>query len=162
MIVSDVHVNICFSSHQWSLPVTPVGGFGQQRHPGVWDDLFVVFALAHCVPVARTTTHRNLLLGDAKETIEKFGPLKAVLGAIPTVYTGHEVRQQAPSQIVPLTNTFQGSVAIEKKIEVLLLHIIGLEESLDSCPSDGAELDRRDKLIKYSMIHHLRSILKPF
>ena len=99
---------IGFSPHQWRLPVTPVWRFGKQGHPGVWDDLFVAFALAHCVPVARTTTHRNLPVRDAKETIEKFGPLKALLGAIPAVYANHEVRQQALSKILPLTKTFSG------------------------------------------------------
>ena len=44
-------------------------------------------------------------------------------------------------------------MAIGKKIEVLLPHIVGLEESLDSCPSDGAELERRDRLIRYAMTH---------
>ena len=78
-------------------------------HPGVWDDLSVAFALAHYVPVARTTSHRNVQLRDTTQAIEKFEPLKAVLEAIPAVYTDHEVRQQTPSQIVPLTKTFSFS-----------------------------------------------------
>ena len=65
----------------------------QQRHPGVHDDPFAAFFLAHYVPVAETS-HRNLPLGDVKEAIEKFGPLRDVLGAIPAVYATHEVCQQ--------------------------------------------------------------------
>ena len=57
------------------------------------------FFLAHHVLVAETS-HRNLPLGDVNEAIEKFGPLRDVLGAIPAVYANHEVCQQPLSQIV--------------------------------------------------------------
>ena len=38
------------------------------------------------------------------------------------------------------------------KIEVLLPHIIALEDFFDSRPSDVAELGRRDRLIQYVTI----------
>ena len=70
-------------------------------------DSFVTFPLAHHVPVAETS-HRNLPLGDVKEGVEKFKPLRIVLGAIPAVYANHEVRRKSPSQIPPLSNKFPG------------------------------------------------------
>ena len=60
-----------------------------------------------------------------------------------------------------ITN-FQESVAIGKKVEVLLPHIVRLEESLDSRPGDVAELERRDILIQYAMIYPPCVILTSF
>ena len=51
---------------------------------------------------------KGILFGDTKEAIGKFGPLRAVLGAIPAVYANREVRRKYPSQIPPLTNKFSG------------------------------------------------------
>ena len=91
-IVSDVYVNTRFSPHQWRVSATPARKVSQQRYPEVRGDPFMACPLAHHVPVAEAT-HRNLPLWDVKEAIEKFGPLRSVLGAIPTVYANHEVRQ---------------------------------------------------------------------
>ena len=47
---------------------------------------------------------------------------------------------------------FKGSAAVGKKIEVLLLHIVVLEELFDSRPSDVAELGCRVRLIRYVVV----------
>ena len=44
----------------------------------------------HHVPVAERT-RKDTVLGDQKGTTQKFGPLKAVLGAVPAVFTNLEV-----------------------------------------------------------------------
>ena len=44
---------------------------------------------------------------------------------------------------------------IKNKIDLLLSHVAGLEECFDSCPSDEAELRRRDGTMLYAMIHIL-------
>lgn len=51
----------------------------------------------------------------------------------------------------------QGSVTIGNKIKVLLLHVVALEECLDSRPGNVAERRRREKLIGYA--HFLPSDL---
>jgi len=86
------------------------------------------------VPVTRTTDE-GTSNGDANETTEKFGPLKVVLGDIPAIYADQE-----------------GFVAVGNTIEVLLSHIVALEERFDSCPSDVAELRCRDELIQYALV----------
>ena len=77
----------------------------QQRRPGVCADITVALALVHHVPVAKRAG-KGTLLGDGEEAIEKFGPLKVVLGAIPAVYANREVRSQPPSRNYPLTKAF--------------------------------------------------------
>ena len=84
-------MNIRFSPRQQRLSVTLVRRSSQRRHPGVCADLFVAFVFTHHVQIAEAT-HRNSLLGDAKEATEKLGPLKVVLSAIPAVYENDEVR----------------------------------------------------------------------
>ena len=65
----------------------------QRRDPGVCADLFFAPALIQRVQIAEIT-HRNAKIGDVQGDMEKFGPLKVVLGAIPAAYANHEVRQQ--------------------------------------------------------------------
>ena len=90
-------MNICFPPRQWRTPVILVERLSQQKLPGVRADLFVVFTLIHRVPVAGTS-HGNPLPRDANEAIEKFRPLKVVLGAIPAAHAIHQVRQQTAFQ----------------------------------------------------------------
>ena len=72
-----------------------IGSAGEEGEPaeasGVRGDPFVMFFLAHHVLVAEMS-HRNLPLRDVKEAMEKFGPLRFVLGAILAVYANHEVQ----------------------------------------------------------------------
>ena len=99
------------------------------------------------------TARKGTLLGNANEAKEKFGPLKVVLGTIPAVYANREVRSKPPSHNSPLTSEFQqGSVAVGNKIEVLLSHIVTLEQFFDSRPGDVAEQRRRDELIRYILV----------
>ena len=105
--VPDGYVNTRFYLRQSGGPITQARKVSQQRHPRVRDDPFVAFFLAHHVPVAEKS-HRNPRLCDVKEAIEKFGPLRDVLGAILAVYADHEVCQQPLSQILPLTNKISG------------------------------------------------------
>ena len=104
------------------------------------------FPLFHSVPVAERG-HTGTSIEDVKEVTEKFGPLKAVLGAIPAIYPNREVRRQQP-QDPTLMGAFQESVAVENKVEVLLSHVVALEECFDSRPGDVTEQRRRDQLIR--------------
>ena len=54
---------------------------------------YLVGSFFHRVPLAESA-HRNMLHGDTKgkKATAKFGPLKAVLEAIPAIYANHEVR----------------------------------------------------------------------
>ena len=79
----------------------------QQRYPEVRGDPFVAFPHVHHFPVAGAID-RNLPPGDVEEAIERFGPLRDVLEAIPTVYASQEVRRKSPSQTPLLTNKFPG------------------------------------------------------
>jgi len=57
---------------------------------------------------------------------------------------------------------FQGSVAVGNMIELLLSHIVVLEERFDSRPSDVAELRRRDELEQYVISPPLDLVLSSF
>lgn len=82
-----------FSPNQLGVPVTlQERRLSQQRYSGVCTGIFVPFALFHRLPAAERT-HGDALLGDATERAGRFSLLKVVLGAIPTVYANHEVRQ---------------------------------------------------------------------
>ena len=118
----------------------------QQRFPVVCYDAILVFAILHRVLFAEGY-YKGTLLEVAGEAAEKFGPLKVVLSSIPPLYANREVRQQSPWDS-PLTNSFQESVAIANKIEILLSDVIDLEKIFDSRPGDVAELGRRCALIK--------------
>ena len=115
--------------------------------------LIFPFPLFHSVPVAERG-HTGTSLEDVKEVTEKFGPLKAVLGAVPAIYANREVRRQQP-QNSTLMNTSQESVAVGNKVEVLLSHVVALEECFDSRPGDVTEQRRRDQLIRYFTCHCL-------
>lgn len=106
--------------------------------------MIVTFALLHRVPVAERARKGTPL--DVKEATGKFGPLKVVLAAIPASCADDEVRQQQP-QDSPLTSEFQGSVAVGNKVEILLSHIVILEESFGPRPGDVVEQMRRNELI---------------
>ena len=41
---------------------------------------------------------------------------------------------------------------MENKIEILLSHVVALEELFDSRPGDVAEQRRRDELIQYAVV----------
>ena len=110
-------------------------------------DIIVVFALFDRLPVTKSV-RRSTSLEDPNKATEKFGPLKVVLGAISAFYANREVSQQHP-QGSPLTDAFQGTVAVGNRIEVLLSHVVVLEESLSSRPGDVAEQRRRNALIQY-------------
>ena len=49
-------------------------------------------------------------------------------------------------------NSLQGSAAVGDKIEVLLSHVVALEDFFDSRPGDVAEQRRRDELIEYVVV----------
>ena len=86
----------------------------QQSHPGVCADIIMTPAIFHRVPVTGRPCE-NTLLGATKEAADKFGPLKAVLEAIPSVYVDREVCNWPPSQNLPLTNQFLGIGRCEKQ-----------------------------------------------
>lgn len=46
------------------------------------------------------------------------------------------------------------------RIEILLSHVVVLEERLDSRPSDIAEQRRRDDLIRFVLVYLLRLVFK--
>ena len=127
--------------------------WSQQRCPVVRVDVILAFALFHRVQVTQRDC-KGTSLEDVKGATEKFGPLKAVLGAIPAIYANREVRRQQP-QDSSLMNTPQESVAIGNKVEVLLSHVVTLEECFDSRPGDVTEQRRRDQLIRYVTCHCL-------
>ena len=55
--------------------------------------------------LAEKKTHENTLLGGAKGSTEKFGPLKAVLGKISGLFADRTVRLQSPAESRPLTES---------------------------------------------------------
>ena len=104
-----------FSLYQLRVLVIIGGGIlKQQSHPGVCADIIMTPALFHRVPVTGRP-RENILLRDTKKAADKFGPLKAVLEAIPPVYVDREVCNRPPSQNPPLTNTFLGIDRCEKQ-----------------------------------------------
>ena len=132
----------------------------QWRCPVVCDDVTLAFAILHRMPVAEGDC-KGTSLGVVGEATKRFGPLKAVLGVIPAFYANGEVRQQ-PLLDSPLTNTLQESVTVGNKIEILLSHVIALEECFDSRPGDVAEQRRRDELIRYVAVPPLNLDLSTF
>ena len=52
------------------------------------------------MPAAKET-HEHTLLGGAKGDMEKFSPLKAVLGGIPALLADRTVRLQSPAEGSP-------------------------------------------------------------
>ena len=54
------------------------------------------------MPAAKET-HEHTLIGGAKGNMEKFGPLKVVLGEIPALLADRTVRLQSPAEGGPLT-----------------------------------------------------------
>ena len=96
---------------------------------------------------------------DSRRAEEGFGPLKAVLHDILTVYAGRKVRRQFPVQNPPLTMEFQETVAVERYIKNLLPRIVALEELFNSPPGEVAEHRRRQELIRYAVNRPLRSFL---
>ena len=76
---------------------------GERRHSEVGADTMTVLALIYRVPVAKRAR-------SASETAtERFGPLKAVLGAILAHYANCEVRFVSPAPGSPLVNAFPGT-----------------------------------------------------
>ena len=92
--------------------------------------------------------------GDVdKVTEERFGPLKITLGAIPAAYANDKVWPRSYSySMPPLTNVFQGAVAVRNTVEGLLSGIVELEELFGSRPRDVAEQRRRSELRRYVVI----------
>ena len=134
----------------------------QQEHPGVRVDKFFVLISFHHMPATKRA-RKGTLLRDPNEAMERFGPLKAVLGAVPAVFANREVGSKPPSQILlPQMNSRQGSAAVGDKIKVLLSHVVALEDFFDSRPGDVAEQRRRDELIQYVVVLPLNSDLSTF
>ena len=70
-----------------------------------------VLALIYRVPAAKRARSATLLGVEA--ATERFGPLKAVLGAIPALYANCEVRLVSPAPSSPLVNAFPGNRCCE-------------------------------------------------
>lgn len=93
------------SSKSW--PSFPTFGDTENRN-GSTGEFFPILTI-------ETDPERTLIprfLDEATgggETTEKFGPLKASLGAIPAVYANQDVRLHLIGSNRPLTNTFSGS-----------------------------------------------------
>lgn len=85
----------------------------QQGCQRVRAHVAVILNLFYCVPVAKRAHRDTMLEGDltdvARGAMERFGPLKVVLGTIPAIYANHKVHQQAPSWNRFLTNSFIGN-----------------------------------------------------
>jgi len=81
-----------------------------------------------------------------------FGPLKATLGIISTVYTNYEVRLRSLLTIIPWLTHLQETVAIRNKIDDLFSRMAVLEPLFTALPSDVAEQRRRSGLIRYALI----------
>ena len=106
-------------------------------------------ALAYCsVPVAKEASEGTLLEGVHGER-EKFGPLKAVLGSIPTLYANHEVRLNSPPKLLLSRTRLQKAIAVNKRIENLLSRVVSLEECFNSLPIDETDQRRRFESIRY-------------
>ena len=104
------------------------------------------------MPAAKRARKRTPLR-DPNGAIEKCGPLKAVLGAVPTVFANREVGSQPPSRIfLPQMNYQQGSAVVGNKIEALLSHVVALEEFFDLRPGDVAEQRCWDELLQYVVV----------
>ena len=80
---------------------------GKRRHPEVCADTMTVLALIYRVPVEKRARSATLLGGEAVP--ERFGPLKAVLGAILAHYANREVRLVSPAPSSPSVNAFSGN-----------------------------------------------------
>ena len=75
-----------------------------------------------------------------------FGSLKESLSVVCATYT---VRLQSIAKNPSLTRHLQETAAITRKVEHALSRVNGLEEYLNSRPSDREELNRRFDVIQY-------------
>ena len=97
-----------------------------------------------------TTLRATAIVTDVpKEAAGGFGPLKAILEAISTVYTKHKVRLRPLLTIILLLTHLQETVAVGNKIENLLSHLTVLNALFATLPKDVAEQRRRSELLRY-------------
>jgi len=97
-----------------------------------------------------------LVFDVATAAAETFGPLKATLEAISTVYNQYKVRSLPTAVAFLLTINLQETAAVRDKIEVLRSRIGTLEEIFDKPADEEEEKRRRGELLTY--VIDLRSI----
>ena len=71
-------------------------------------DRIIALVLFHHMQAAKRA-RKGTLLRDPGEATEMFGPLEAVLGAVPAVFANREVGSRTP-RISPLTNEFSTGI----------------------------------------------------
>ena len=92
-----------------------------------------------------------------------FGNLKAVLRTTFTAYANCEVFLSSTPSIkhLSLTPWLQEFATILNMIEATLSYIAALEVCFVTLPDGPEEEKRRERLLRYSTVHHFNSVLKP-
>ena len=97
----------------------------------------------------------EFVLEVAKGASEAFGPLKAALTIVSTVYDQYKVRQLPSTRdfLLTLTN-LQETAAVKDKIEVLRSRITKLEKVFKEPSVDEEERGRRKELLLFVIYLH--------
>ncbi|KAF9786470.1 hypothetical protein BJ322DRAFT_1210848 [Thelephora terrestris] len=94
----------------------------------------------------KNATHGSRFIpGILKKGLDGFGPLKALLKKIPTVYADRKVRPRFPT-LNPCSTDL--SAGVRNKVTLLRSHITSLDAVFATPPNVRSELQRRDELIR--------------
>ena len=96
----------------------------------------------------------ELVFEVAKGASEAFGPLKAVLMTVSTVYNQYKVRRLPSTRFLSILTHPQETAAVKDKIEVLLSRITKLEKVFEKPSVDEEERGRRKELLLFVIYLH--------
>lgn len=96
----------------------------------------------------------TILTNASNDRSSGFGPLKDLLGNLGNIsaaYADLHVRPQLPVCNPYFTNVCsKGTIAVRKKVEVLLPHIVSLDVLFATLPSDEEDHSSREELLWYA------------